>query len=423
MPPGLPTHDEDSSRCRAPGSAARLLFLASLALLPWGGLTRLPWLHRNAQWGDLLVALAAAAWVADRAIAGRLTRPRAVQVLLGLYLGWAALSLLAASPRAASGPAKLLGLGMLLALFVLTSDLLARPGTPQAVGRVLAATSLLTAAAAVAGVALFALGLATSLVGGWGDLAPGPLARVRAGAPHPNLLASWCVFASGFVAREDSGLSRAWRRAVQAALAVTVVLTGSRAVLAFLLAAAIRRATTPARRRQAGALAAALLVAMAGLTLFHVEANPLRPWEARRLGSPSPRREAVATSLETLRERPLLGTGPGGSPGRHDGRPFDAHLTPLNVAATLGLPALAFLALAVAALWRERARPTDLATWGLLGGLALDGLGQDVEDFRHVWVALGLADAGRRAPAGTGGGPTGSPPSRSGATPAGDGRS
>ena len=32
----------------------------------------------------------------------------------------------------------------------------------------------------------------------------------------------------------------------------------------------------------------------------------------------------------------------------------------------------------------------------MLAALALDGLGQDVEDFRHVWVALGLADAGRR---------------------------
>jgi hypothetical protein len=29
----------------------------------------------------------------------------------------------------------------------------------------------------------------------------------------------------------------------------------------------------------------------------------------------------------------------------------------------------------------------------MLAGLALDGLGQDVEDFRHVWIALGLLDA------------------------------
>jgi hypothetical protein len=61
----------------------------------------------------------------------------------------------------------------------------------------------------------------------------------------------------------------------------------------------------------------------------------------------------------------------------------------------MGLPALAGLVLLVAALWRARARPTDLATWGMLAGLSLDGLGQDVEDFRHVWVALGLADVSR----------------------------
>jgi hypothetical protein len=61
----------------------------------------------------------------------------------------------------------------------------------------------------------------------------------------------------------------------------------------------------------------------------------------------------------------------------------------------MGLPALAGLGLAVFSVWRARARPTDLATWGMLAGLALDGLGQDIEDFRHAWVALGLADASR----------------------------
>jgi hypothetical protein len=34
----------------------------------------------------------------------------------------------------------------------------------------------------------------------------------------------------------------------------------------------------------------------------------------------------------------------------------------------------------------------------MMAGLGLDGLGQDVEDFRHVWVALGLADDGRDSP-------------------------
>jgi hypothetical protein len=305
-------------------------------------------------------------------------------------------SLLAASPRPAAGPAKLLGVAMLVALLVVTSDMMGRPGMASDVGRTLAVTSLLTAVAAAAGVILSAYGRITPLVGPCGDLLPGPLSRAQAGFPHPNLLASWCVFASGALAREDAGLSRAWRRVVQAALAVTVVLTTSRAILAFALAAAIRGATTPARHRLAGALAAAVVLAMLGFTVANPTFYPLRPWDVRVLPGPSPRLEAATTSLETLAAHPLVGTGPGTSPGRHGSLSFDAHLTPLNVAATLGLPALAGLVLALAALWRARSRPTDLATWGMLAGLGVDGLGQDVEDFRHVWVALGLADAGRR---------------------------
>ena len=38
-----------------------------------------------------------------------------------------------------------------------------------------------------------------------------------------------------------------------------------------------------------------------------------------------------------------------------------------------------------------RARPTILPFGVVLAGLALDGLAQDVEDFRHVWVLLGVA--------------------------------
>ncbi len=374
---------------------ARILYLATLVLLPWGALVRFPWLHENAQWSDAVFALAALAWAGGLVASCRLPRVRAVHAGLALYLGWAAVSLLVASPRAAAGPAKLLGIAMLVALLVVTSDMMGYSGLPPAIGRTLAATSLLTAAAAVVGVGLSWFGTITPLVGTCGDLLPGPLSRAQAGFPHPNLLASWCVFASGALAREDAGLSRSWRRLAQAALVITVVLTASRAILAFVLATAIRGATTPIRRRFAAALAAALVVAMASLTLVNVTFDPLRPWDLRLREGPSVRQESVATSFETLLAHPMLGTGPGTSPGVRGLLSFDAHLTPLNVAATLGLPALAGLLLALAALWRSRPRPPDLATWGMLAGLGLDGLGQDVEDFRHVWVALGLADAGR----------------------------
>ncbi len=372
------------------------LLLATLALLPWGGLLRVSSLHENAQWSDLVCAAAVVVWLAALVVARRLPRLRLVHAGLALYLGWAALSLLVASPRPASGPMKLVGMGMLVALFVLTSELMERDGMAAAVGRTVAVTAGLTALAAVAGVVLSLRGVATPLVGGCGDLLPAIIPRAQAGFPHPNLLASWCIFASGVVARGDAGVPRVLARALQVALALTVVLTTSRAVLGFLLALAIRHATTPTRRRLTGALAVVLVVAMAALSTTNPVLNPLRFWEARLSPDPSARALAAATSLETLGRHPLFGTGPGSSPGFRRFEPFDAHLTPLNVAATLGLPALAGLLLAVLALWRARRRPTDAATWGMLAGLGLDGLGQDVEDFRHVWVALGLADAGRR---------------------------
>jgi hypothetical protein len=227
---------------------AASVYLATLALLPWGGIVPFPWLHANAQWSDAVFALAALAWAGGVVVSRRWPRLRPVHAALGLYLGWAAVSLLAADPRPASGPAKLLGLAMLVALLVVTSEMARRDGRPRAIALTVAVTSLLTAAAAVLGVALSLAGRVTPLVGTCGDLLPGPLARAQAGFPHPNMLASYCVFASGVVAWPRAGLSRRLRWIVQAALTLTVLLTFSRAILAFALAAAIRGAGTAKRR-------------------------------------------------------------------------------------------------------------------------------------------------------------------------------
>jgi len=290
-----------------PGRLARVLYLATLALLPWAALVPFPWLHENARWTDVLFLLATVFWAAALLREGGLPRARAVHAGLAAYLGWALVSLAAADSRPASGHAKLLGMAMLAALLVVTSDMMGRPGMPKAVGRTIAATSILAAVAAVAGVALSAFGRITPLVGTCGDLLPGPLSRAQAGFPHPNLLASYCVFAFGAVELEDAGLSRAWRRVVRVALAVTVVLTTSRAILGFALAAAIRWATTPARRRFAAALAVVLVLAMTGLTAVNVTFSPLRPWDARVLPGPSARLEAAASSFATLVAHPLVG--------------------------------------------------------------------------------------------------------------------
>jgi hypothetical protein len=372
---------------------ATYLYLATLALLPWGLLLRFPLLHENAVWGDVVFAFAALAWAAGVVASRRWPRLRLVHAGLGLYLGWAALSLLAAEPPAASGPAKLLGMGMLGALLVVTSELGRQPGMPRAIGRTVAATSVVAAVAAAVGVGLAWTGHITPLVGLCRDT--GDLWRAQAGCAHPNLLASYCIFASCVVAWPGAELSRRIRRLVQAALTVTILLTFSRAILGFALAAAIRHATTPARRHAVWALAGVLVVAMVSLTVVHVTFWTERPWQPQVLPDPSPRLEAVTTSFDTLMAHPVFGTGPGSSPGRVGPLAFDAHLTPLNIAATLGVPALLGFLMVPFALWRARRRPTDRALWGMLAGLGLDGLGQDVEDFRHVWVAFGLADAGR----------------------------
>ena len=90
---------------------------------------------------------------------------------------------------------------------------------------------------------------------------------------------------------------------------------------------------------------------------------------------------------------PVLGAGPGTLTGENRGLPFRAHFTPLNVAATVGVPALAALSAALLLLWMGRPRPTEVAIWSGLAGVGIDAIGQDGEHFRHVWVLIGLAAA------------------------------
>jgi hypothetical protein len=374
---------------------AAVLYLVALVLLPWATVPRFPWLHEHAQWSDAVFAAAALVWALARAREGGWPKPSLFHLGLAVYLGAAALSLAHADPRPPAGLAKLLGMAMLVTLSVVTADLLPRLGA-AAVARAVAATSLLTSVAAVVGVGLWEAGVSTFLVGTYGDLQPGAYARAQAALIHPNLLASFCVFGYGVASREDAALPPWLRRLTIAGLAVASLLTLSRGLLALGLAVLVRHADSAPRRRRA-ALAAAFLVAVVlTLSWLNLKIDPTRPLAAHLDDAPSPRRQALVSSFATLLAHPLLGTGPGTSPGRRDGAPFDAHCTPLNVAATLGLPALAGFLLVPLAAWRARPRPTDRATWGMLAAFALEGLGHDVEDFRHLWIAFGLAAAPSR---------------------------
>jgi hypothetical protein len=321
-------------------------------------------------------------------------RPAAPFALaVGAYVTWAALCWRLAPEPAAVPTAHLLGITELGALALLAASLGGRPDFRRAWAAVAAISTVLVFAACLAGLLLAVRGIETPLVGTFGDLVPGGYRRVQAGLWHPNLLASLCLLLLAGVTQEDAPFSARARRWLVALLGVVVLLTFSRTILSFAVATLARRVW--GTHHPALARASALVVALVfvSLTLVNLRLDPSRPWEARLVEAPSPRRDAARTSLHTFVAHPGFGIGPGRSPGEHDGHPMDAHLTPLNVAATLGAPGLAlFLALPLLA-WRSGAR--EAAPWCALLAVGLDALACDVEEFRHVFVLVGLAAARR----------------------------
>jgi hypothetical protein len=339
-------------------------------------------------------AATALVWALERWQLRRPHRLSAAHVALALYFFFACLSLLAASPNPRAGLPKLLGVAELCVLAFITSDLASRPRGFPRIARTIAITSLLTAAAGIIGLLFFYAGAGSRLIGIYGELEPSRwYARIQAGTYNPNLLASFCIFASAIVAHRDGELPVWLRRVTLAALSITVCLTFSRGILGFALAAAIRSANTQFRRRVAAACAVVCVGIVISLTVWNPSINPAHPLDASFQSIDSSRHQAATSSLAMLLRHPLFGSGLGTSPGQYRGAPFDSHLTPLNIAATLGLPALISFVFLITLFWRRRLRPTDLFIWGGLAGLALDGLAQDIEDFRHLWVMIGLAGA------------------------------
>jgi hypothetical protein len=301
------------------------------------------------------------------------------------------------SPHEAASASKLLGIAELCALAIVTADLASEAAVMRRVAQVLAFTSLLVAATAVFGLMLFYAGEETRLIGIYGELTPSPFyARVQAGFYNPNLLASFCIFAAAAIGHRDAELPVWLRRAAWAALAIVVGLTFSRGIIGFALAAVVRHAATRPRRILAAACATIAVGGMVLLTAWKLSIDPTRPTEAYlNRSTSSSRYQAVTTSLESIVSKPVFGSGPGTHPARYDDSPFDAHMTYVGIAATLGLPALAFFTSLVYIAWISRRHPTELSLWGGMAGLAVDGLGQDVESFRHLWLLIGLvlADA------------------------------
>lgn len=369
------------------------LYLASIALLPWSWFPPFPWLHEHAQWSDAVFALAALVWGLEKWQTRTWPRWRPFHLAIALYLSAATLSLLFATPDKQLGAAKLLGMAELGVLAVITADVAQRTEARSWIVCVIAVTALLSALAAWVGLVLFYCGIQTELIGTYGDLVVSPwYARMQAGTTNPNMLASFCIFAAAVVAQRDVALPHWLRRIAQMALGLTVLLTFSRSILTFALAVAIRRARTRVQKALVVAAAVACLALFGVLTIGNLSLNPARPTQTHwNWNEASDRWQGLMTSYQTLVARPWFGSGVGHDPGWRAGRPYTAHFTPLNLAATLGFPALlAFLAIFLSA-WRTRLRPTEIAIWSGLAGLAVDAFVEDIEDFRHLWVLLGLA--------------------------------
>jgi hypothetical protein len=376
------------------GRVERGLVLGALALLPWSVLPPAPWLHPRAQWSDVLLGLAVALRLSLLARQGfPLPRPRPVHAAYVGYVAWAGLSWW--TNGAGAGAAKLLGIASLVALALLTAEVTRTRQGARAAAVALSLGAFSAALAALLGAALFVTGRDSFLLGGYGDLVPGAYPRVQAGLTHPNLLASYAIAAAAVAASPSSGLSDRWSRGLRLLLGLAVAFTFSRAALGYVLAWLIAAADTRPRRFLAAAGGALGLAAIVALSYGNLALDPARPGQTHWLDTPSSRSQTATSAWRTFLENPWLGIGPGRTAAVKDGFPYEAHLTPLNVAATLGGPALLCFAAIPLCLWRSRSRPLDRGLWGGMAGLGLDALAQDIEDFRHLWVLFGWLDGGR----------------------------
>jgi hypothetical protein len=382
--------------------SAFALYLLALAGLGLKWLSPLSALNERAIWSDVLVAASATVWAWESLRAGGRPRIRAFHVALGLFLAAGALSMLFAGDRT-TAVENVVVMAELCILALLTSHFAADARRLNAIVLVVCLVALYTALLAVVGIGLFYAGVETSLLGVYGSLMPSEdYARVAAGFESPPLLASFCIFASALIARDDTTLPVAVRRATQVALAALVLATFSRAAIAFAAAVAIRVGYAH-RRSRAVRIAAAWAVACAvaltvGLTIGHLQVDPTDPASTTYEvpGAENGRWDYLGDGVDAFADRPLVGQGPGELTARFDGQALRAHMTALNIAATMGIPALAAIAFLLVTLWRNRRRPTPIATWSGIAGLGLDGLAHDIDHFRHVWALLGLADAERR---------------------------
>jgi hypothetical protein len=329
---------------------------------------------------DLAMALAAAAW-GIQWLARRVRLPSGAALPCALaYLACAAASALVHR----AGGWKLVGLTELCAVLVVTGSLTSDERFRRQVLRVwcLSAAALCAIGLVVAVLALCGVDPAPLYVGS-GELS---LVIRPAGLCRSGMLAEVALVPLLLLLLDgERWFSRRWRGVLVALLAVTIALTLTRTILSVVAGLLVAHGLRT-RRWTLPAVGLALLFALA-LASVRVDIHGA--------GEPGIRWRIAESALHNAAAHPLTGVGLGVSPAQV-GWPraadrvvvWDAHSTVLDLAATLGLPAL--LAFGLLVLVIARAPVRNVALVAALYATLFDALTIDVEDFRHVWLLLGL---------------------------------
>ncbi|HEX5058600.1 MAG TPA: hypothetical protein VFV99_04530 [Kofleriaceae bacterium] len=268
----------------------------------------------------------------------------------------------------------------------------------QRLRRALIVAALIGAVTGLVGAVLFWTGKPTGLLNIAGDLVPGNYPRIRGTLGRANALAG--LLATGLLLVGD--VPRRWRVPVAIVLAVALVFTFSRSWIALGASGAVWwLALTPKHTRMRDIAAVLVVLAtiavMLAVSWLEIRVDPTRPFATTIGDGVGTRWIHLNDALSTISAHPL-GVGPGRA-ATYNG--WDAHFSPINIAAVIGIPAaIAFVVLFALALVRSirAARDGDIVFRGVAAALVLfgiDALARDIEDQRALWVLLGLALVGR----------------------------
>jgi hypothetical protein len=388
------------------------LYLALVAALPIVRPFQVEVLGYPASISDLLFVAVASLWLTEFARGRRSLRFSAFHLALALY--FVALSV-ATAAAGASRPslAKLAGVAYLLALCVLTIDLVRSQATLRAVMRAWMAGASVTVAVSLAAAVLFYAGVRDPEINlalsDYGTLPAGPYPRVQSLSANPNMLSNYLTVSLAIVLIMGAvgWLAPLGARVLAGGVAIAGLLTVSPGLGGLALYGGlwplIRTRGGPVRGLSARLIAGIVVAVLCfGATLV----RPPRVSDAALY--PSQRVYIWTAALQAVSERPLAGRGAGRelldvqeiTPAGPERIRRDAHNVWLSVGVQAGLPGIAaLLCVVVAVARRMRARPHDTAAVAIvrpglaaafLVALLYDGLTGAFEDARHVWVLAGL---------------------------------